>query len=118
MTNDLNIETNDVMTQYPFLKEHHNKTFYVYFECDYLEDDQHLEYTCKFISQDIDILTNEIAKNKQGGCFSYYNCIDKFIVKFESSTDKIFWNKKYNSWTDIGCFKTISISDFQTKLIM
>ncbi len=110
------METNiEILTLYPFLKDHVGKSFYVYFKCVYLEDGENPEYECKFISDDINFLTKKM-NNESHDFYACYDCIDKFVVNFEKNTNKIFWNEKYQSWTDLRAFKSISIRDFQTKL--
>lgn len=71
---------------------------YLFFKCTYLEDGIHPEYI--FDSAHLDKKTAEEVMKKDKSFFSMYN---KIVTK-----DKLFWNEKYNSWTNVGAFMSVT----------
>ncbi len=83
-----------------------DKELYLVFQCVYYEDGIYPEY--EFVGAHF----NKIDAEKQfeslnNGIFKPSNKIINHKINYDSNAKPLFWNTKYNSWTDEGCFISV-----------
>ena len=86
-----------------------NTELHLLFQCVYLEDGIHPEY--EFVGAHI----NELDAKKHfesinGAIYKPFNKIIKHKINYDSETKPLFWNSKYDAWTDNGCFMSVDMS--------
>ena len=92
-----------------------NKEIYLVFECVYYEDGIYPEYAFSgafFDSSDASIYFNSL-KNKP---YKISNKMFKQKIEFDQTMTPLFWNQEFESWTDKGCFMSVTLDDILNNL--
>lgn len=95
----------------------YNKIVFLVFECIWIEDGIYPEYkfsSAFFNLQDAENYLKRLRQRSKD--YDYlHKIIEHKIVKNEFGKP-LFWNKKYERWTDHGAFMTVSINQILKNL--
>lgn len=84
-----------------------NKILYIVFECIWMENGIYHEY--KFHSVFFEEEEAIQCLNKINKEFYNQHKIVKHLMQKNKLNSPLFWNDKYNCWTDVGAFTSVSI---------